>query len=400
MSDQAKKVLVITQNGGFQKEFEAALPKDNYEITPRVEATSDMNGQAARLAATHDVVLFDMDGCGEEAERIARDLDRSRGLGTILIALAGDDLPLAKARQLARSGVDDVLPINALNDEIVPQIEAWRIRNEANLPALWSGQASEGKVISIAQARGGVGASMMAVNLADLLQDRQGMMKKEARNEVAIVDLDFQFGTIASLLDVGESDAMWRMAMDDIVPDAAFVEQALTKSAGGLSVLSAPSRYGPLTSIKSEQIAAIIDVLKRNHDYVVLDLPRALVDWLEPALTKSNKMYMATDVTVPSVRAARKLIEFYLAENPGLDIEMVATQEKKPVVPRAHHKAACKLLERPFNHWIPSDPKTAREVLDRGQPVRAIAPRSAMSKAMRKMANTTKEELQPRQRLH
>jgi len=396
MTDKSTSVLLISQDEKIHTAFDNALSEDSYTLSAEHKALVDLNGKRANIAAHHDIVLFDLDQNNPESLLAAREMNAARAAGTILIALADNDLPLSKARELNRAGVDDVLPRHALDDEIIPQIEAWRARQSAQLPALWAGQATEGKVIAVAQARGGVGSSTLAVNLADVLQLRRGVFSKKATCKVALVDLDFQFGSIAALVDVEETDALWRMAMEGTVPDAAFVEQALTVSESGLSVLTAPSRFGPLNALKSEQVGAILDVLKKSHDYVVVDMPGALVDWIDPVLSRADKMLLVTDITVPSVRSARKLIDFYHAEHPGLEIEFVASYEKKPIMYSSRHRAAAELLENQISFWIPNDPKAMREAVDRGRPLVNIAPRSNIAKAFRRIGHEISAALPPR----
>jgi pilus assembly protein CpaE len=186
------------------------------------------------------------------------------------------------------------------------------------------------------------------------------------------------------------------MAMDGTMPDAAFVEAAIVTSEDGLSILTAPSRYGPLNALKSAQVAALLDTLRKSHDYIIVDLPPALVEWIEPVLARSDRLMLATDVTVPSVRATRKLMDFFLAEHPDLAIQLVAVHEKKPLILGSHHRAAMELLERGFDYWLPTDKRAARDALDRGKPLMSVSPRSALAKAVAKVALATKQVLPPR----
>ena len=71
-----------------------------------------------------------------------------------------------------------------------------------------------------------------------------------------------------------------------------------------------------MNALQPSQIGSILDVLKKSHDYVVVDMPSALVDWIDPILSRADKLLLMTDVTVPSIRSTRKLIDFYLAEHP------------------------------------------------------------------------------------
>ena len=396
MSDNFTPLLFISSNADLHTAVHDVLDGKEFHLTAKKETLTAMNGTAHPLAAKHDIVIFDTEADDAASLSAMRDICAQRAPGAMMIALASDDLPLSKQRELKRIGADEVLPRDMLSSELIPQIEAWRSRRSAQIPAIWTGQATEGKIISIAQARGGVGASTLAVNLADGLIGKSGLLKKRIKSEVVIIDMDFQFGSVAAQLDVPESDALWRMAMEGTVPDAAFVEQAIVKTDSGLSVLTAPSRYGPLNAIKPEQIASLLDVLRKTHDYIIVDLPHALVDWLDPILSRSDRLMLATDVTVPSVRATRKLMDFFLAEHPDLAIQLIATQEKKPLVLGSHHRAAMELLERKFDHWVPTDIRAARDALDRGKPLSEVSPRSALAKAVTKIAAGTKEALPPR----
>ena len=389
-------LLLISSDQGLHDAVNECLKGNVFDVNAQNGSLVGLNGTAHPLAAIHDVVVFDTETLCDETSNAVRDLCAKRATGAIMIALASDDLPLSKQRELKRLGADEILPRETVAEDLPQQLMAWKDRREASLPAVWTGQATEGKVISIAQARGGVGASTLAVNLADGLLDKKGMMKKRAGNEVVVVDLDFQFGSIAAQLDLPESDALWRMAMEGTIPDAAFVEQAIVKTDKGLSVITAPARYGPLEAIQPEQIARLLDVLRKSHDYIIVDLPHALVTWLDPVLSRSDKLFLATDVVVPSVRATRKLMDFFLAEHPDLDIELVALQEKKPMMLGAHHRAAMELLDRKFNHWVPSDKRSAKDALDRGRPLSEVCPRSSLSKAVAKIAMETKKALPPR----
>ncbi len=397
MSSKQISVLLISPDEQIYSAIEGSLAdQDNCEFTGRKDTVEGVNGSAISLTALHDVVLFDVDEASDNMLETAQSICDARMPNAIIIALASEDLPLEKARQLKKLGVDDVLPRKAINEEIVPQVDAIRARRQAQLPAVWGGQATLGKVIAVAKSRGGVGSSLVAANMANELQCKEGFFKKKAANEVAVVDLDFQFGSIAALMDVEESDAMWRMAMEESIPDSAFLEQAMTKAPCGVDVLAAPSRYGPLSAIKEEQISAILDSLKRTHDYVVVDLPRALVEWITPVLAQADRLYLVTDVAVPSVRSARKLMDFYQAENPAIDIQLVASLEKKPLFPAAHHRAAAKLLEQDFAYWVPKDDRTVRESVDRGIPLQDVSNRAPATRAIKKLADETRISMPPR----
>ena len=339
------------------------------------------NGTAVSLARAGNIIVFRTGRTADE------DLDAARQLCRLhsgkVIAISDCEMPLSEARKLRQAGVADVLPAPVSAEDMAACLA--RLSGPAQGPA-----ASEhrGKIVAIAHSRGGIGATTFAVNLADALRGEKGLLRKVATRKIAVVDLDVQFGSVASFLDVEPNDALFLMARDQIQPDATFVSQAMSRAPCGLSVLAAPSDLMPLDALKVEQVSALLDQLSLQFDFVVVDLPRILVGWISAVLGRSDLMYLVTDSTVPAIRQAKRLIDIYAEDNPTLPIEMVINQEARPLIRGRHHVQAAKLLERPLCHWLPPDPKPVREALDRGQPLSAIAPGGRLARAVRRIAKT------------
>lgn len=387
MDKTTSSIVLIAKDPDLSAEVASMLRgMRNVTVEERSATLSEMNGTAVKLAAGHDVVIFRTDAVGENDLAAIRALSKARPAG-VLLALADADISLADARSLTRAGVNEVLPYPVSAEEMHEHVARWTERAPVQ-PAIQApvqtggGGTRLGKVIAVSQARGGVGATTLAVNLADRLLDRGGLLRKQARHSVALVDLDIQFGAVASFLDIAPNDALYTLAMDGTVPDAEFVQRALTELPNGLSVLTAPARFAPMEALSGEQVGKIIDLLRQDHDYVVVDLPRTLVEWVGPVLARTDRLFLVTDSAVPSVRQARRLMDFYLDDNPALSIDVVINHEKKPMMLRRHHAEAARVLERPLETWIPYDPAAAREAIDRGAPLSVAAGRSPLAKAI------------------
>ena len=104
-------------------------------------------------------------------------------------------------------------------------------------------------------------------------------------------------------------------------------------------------------------------------------------------------MILVTDTTVPAIRSAKRLIEFYKSENPTLNVQVVINHEKKPLVQAHHHKEAAKALDGKFEHWLPQDEKAARTAVDFGKPLSAVAASSNLNKAIHALAKSTMKAL-------
>ena len=384
MTRDQKSIIVISDDQAISTSVCAALRvMPDLTVAECTGTLAGMNGMATSLAASHSVLIFKTTASSDAdiaaVANLRRELDRS----AIVFALTDTDISLAEARRLIRAGVDEVLTYPVSPHELQEHVERWtRSAPLMVLPETGSYNRRAGKVITVARARGGIGATTLAVNLADRLVNRAGFFKKRPTNKVALVDFDIQFGAIASFLDLEAKDALFRMAMEGIRPDATFLRQSMSETPGGLSVLTAPTRFAPLDALKPDQIALILDLLRADFDYVVVDLPQSLVDWIAPILERTNQLLLVTDSTVPSIRQARRLIDFYTEENPGLQIEIVVSHEKKPLITSSVQTEAKKILERPFKHWLPYDPAAARAAVDRGVPLSAISGRSPLAKAV------------------
>lgn len=388
-----KTTIALVGTGPETAQIDASLRDIPDVVVERREGSlTELNGAAYTLASRQDIVLFRTEpGEGLDLEAL-RALNQAPDRHAVFVALTAPDLPLADVRRLMQAGVSEVLPWTTSPDELALHLQRWK---RQNLPVIYEPPTRRGRVITVAQARGGIGASTLAVNLADRLLNRKGL-RRIPQNRVAVIDLDFQFGSIASLLDLKENDAVYALATEATVPDAAFVDQALIGTPQGLWVLPAPTKFVPLEVITSAQIGALIDQLTQQFDYVVIDLPRTLVLWVSAVLERTDRMMLVTDCTVPSVRQARRLMDLYLENNPALQIEVVMSQEHRPLVRRSHHVEASKLLERPFRYWLPFDARAIRKAADRGVPLSAAAGSSQLSKAIAAVGRQTLASLERR----
>lgn len=390
MSGNGRSVLLITPDAEVSDVIEVALAgMPGIDLRTEVSSLVGLNGKAAVLARGRDIIIF------ETSEDESHDLDAVRALkaahpvGGHLLALVDSGITLSRVRALNGAGVDEVLPRAVSGGEISSRVQ--KMFDAASLARPHSNK-NRGRVIAVAQARGGVGATTVAVNLANELVAQSGKLKKKSAHSVALVDLDLQFGSVGTLLDLGEQDALHQLALDGTIPDAVFLKQALAVLPNGLSVLPAPSKFMPLDSLQPHQIAAILDTLSHNNDFVVVDLPHALGGWIEPVLRRADQLIIVTDTSVPAVRHCRRLIEFFTADTPDLAILIVINHEARTFFQSAKQKEVQKALNRKLDHWLPHDPKTARMCVDQGKPLASVAPRSPLGKAISRLARETIRE--------
>lgn len=264
------------------------------------------------------------------------------------------------------------------------KIIAPALNGSIGLPAKYV--PTQGRIILVAKARGGIGATTLAVNLALEMQMQAKKAGGATGGRVALVDLDVQLGNAGSLLDLADRGGMLALANLGPEPDAQAVRHAMVRHPSGLSVLAAPTTAIPFQAFDATRIAAMIDALSAENDVVIIDLPPALIEWLEPLLARAERLLMITDLAVPSIGRARRIIKLMTEDHPKLPVEIVVAHEKKPFRLGKSHRDAETALGYPLRHWLPDEAKLARQALDRGEPLVQLSPRCGWSKAVKVMA--------------
>lgn len=387
MDARGKSVLIMSPNEGSpEKLSEEVRELGGASVRTRTGSLKSMNGTAIGKLFDHDLVVIEADTDDAVEMDALRDLLARPHPRTTFLALTRDDLSLSQARRLVHIGVDEVLPVStpvselgaAMRQRLVPA-QPVTVLAPAPTPA-------GGSIIAVAGARGGVGATSVAVNLAALLLSPKGLFSKKPTKKVALVDLDLQFGTAGILLDLEDNGGMAKIVRSPTPPDSEFLKTVLMQHPSGLHVLTSPVEPIPLDALKAEHVAGLLDALKREYDYVVVDLPRALVMWLDPVLKRTDSLMLVSDTSVPAIRQCRRLIDIYTEENLKLPIEIVINGEKRPFMLSSHQKEAAKLLEAKLKIWLPRDEKPMRMAADQGVPLVTLSSRSKLTEAYRHMA--------------
>ncbi len=307
--------------------------------------------------------------------------------------LSPDPLCAPTEPRSAASVAEPLLLIQAPNETaqpipfeptVIEKIEMPVTHGKTSLPAKYI--PTDERVILIAKARGGIGATTLAVNLALEMQMQAKKRHGTGVGRVALVDLDVQLGNAGTFLDLADRGGMLALANLGPEPDLQAMRHAMVRHPSGLGVLAAPETAIPFQAFDVRRVAAMIDALAAENDVVIIDLPPALIDWLEPLLARAERLLMMTDLAVPSIVRARRIITMMTEDHPKLPVEIVVSHEKKPFRPSKTQRDAETALGYPLRHWLPAEAKLARQALDRGEPLIQLAPRCGWSKAVKGMA--------------
>ncbi|MEZ2388306.1 CpaE family protein [bacterium RCC_150] len=202
--------------------------------------------------------------------------------------------------QAMRSGIRDMLSPDADMAQIRITLEracqsfASRQRNfEPNQPG-----APRGLVIGVFSPKGGVGKTTIATNIAVGLG-------KIAPMGVVIVDLDLQFGDVASGLYLNPEHTVTDAVTPSASQDSLVLKAFLTVHPASIYALCAPKDPVEADDIVPEQISRLLEQLAEQFQYVVVDTPPGLPEIGLAALEQCTDVVWVTGMDVPSVRGLR-----------------------------------------------------------------------------------------------
>lgn len=215
----------------------------------------------------------------------------------LVAAIESADVPLV--RTLVREGVADVVALPLSPEEIFQAVVAIYETSEARSAA----EVALAPVIAVTRALGGTGATTIASHLAAELA-REGA-------KVCVFDLDLQFGRMAEVLGLNPRRTLTDLLEAGERLDGEFLHSVAAPHASGLSLVSAPREIVPIESVREKDMARILTLAQKRYDYVVLDLPANLTNWVLAILSRADSVVMTCQQTIASLQHTRRMLDLF-----------------------------------------------------------------------------------------
>jgi pilus assembly protein CpaE len=341
------KTHIKVQMGGVAAAIEAycVAPTPNVVVIESEMRSDDLLGGLDRLA----------DSCDE-------------GTRVIVIGRHND---VTLYRELLRRGVSDYLisPVAAL--DIVRAICGLFSTPDAK---------PLGRIIAVVGARGGVGASTIAHNIA-------WSIARDLQLDTAIIDLDLAFGTAGLNFNQdppqGVADAVF--SPDRI--DTAFIDRLLSRCTDHLSLLAAPATVDRAYDFGGEAFDAIYDTLRASVPCIVLDVPHQWVEWTKRALIGADEIVIVAAPDLANLRNCKNLVDFLRSarrndHRPLYCLNQVGVPKRPEIKPGDFAKA----LESDPAAVIPFDPQLFGTAANNGQMIAELAASHRINGSFRQLA--------------
>ena len=233
-------------------------------------------------------------------------------------------------------------------------------------------------VITVFGAKGGLGKSTIAANLAVGLA--------QSRKKVALIDLDLQFGDLHIFLDLEPKETITELVQDTASPSIDSIRSYMTVHSSGVHVLCAPRSPEYAELISAEKVMSLLSLLRSYYDYVVIDTAPTFSDVNVTALESSTYIFFVTGLDISILKNSKLSISL-------LD-SLQLTDKVRVIVNRAVDMNSISINDvqkiTGFNIWakVPSDYKVAVTALNRGVPFVIGARNSKLAQSVTGMVSS------------
>jgi len=314
--------------------------------------------EAYRTAPTPNVIVLEApasrDALLEELEELAQSCDA----GTKVVVL-GKHNDIGLYRQLMARGVSEYL--------VAPFGVVDFIQAISQLFAT-PGAKPLGRVVAVVGAKGGVGASTVAHNLAWALASLTEMA-------TIIADFDLAFGTAGLDLNQDPPQGVAEAVFAPDRVDTVLVDRLLSKCGDKLSLLAAPATLDRVLDFAEVSFDSLIDAMRASTPWIVLDVPHLWSGWARRILVSADDVIVVASPDLANLRNAKNLIDNVKGARlhdaaPRLVLNGVGML-KRPEIAAAEF---AKAVETGPTAVIPHDAKLFGAAANNGQMVAEIEP--------------------------
>src|SRR5271167_2459153 len=328
----------------------------------KVHLRMQMGGIAAALEAyktspTPNVVILESEDRGNGLLGGLDELANVCDAGTRVIVI-GRHNDVVFYRELIRRGISDYMIAPVITIDVVRTI-----------CSLFSAPDAKpvGRILAVVGAKGGVGASSVAHNIA-------WAVARDMHLDSVIADLDLPFGTAG--LDYnqappqGIADAVF--APDRV--DTAFVDRLLSKCTDHLSLLAAPATLDRVYDFGADAFDAIFDTLRTTMPCIVLDVPHQWSGWTKRALVAADDILIVASPDLANLRNTKNIFDLLKASRPNDRMPLYClNQVGVPKRPEINASEFAKAIECEPIVSIPFDPQMFGAAANNGQMIAEIS---------------------------
>jgi pilus assembly protein CpaE len=326
--------------------------------------------EAYQSSPTPNVIILESESRGEEILAGLDQLANYCDAGTRVVVI-GHMNDVTLYRELVRRGVSDYLisPVGVL--QIVRAV-----------CGLFSAPDAKpvGRVVAVVGAKGGVGASTVAHNIAFSIA-------RDLVLDAVVTDLDLAFGTAGLDFNQDPPQGIAEAVFSPDRIDTAFIDRLLAKCTDHLNLLAAPATLDRVYDFGADAFDAIFDSLRTTVPCIILDVPHQWTGWTKQTLVGADDVLIVAAPDLANLRNAKNIYDFLKGARPNDHLPRYClNQVGVPKRPEIKSADFAKALEEEPVAIIPFEPQLFGAAANNGQMIAEISSGHRTAEMFRQLA--------------
>lgn len=367
--EQKNPILIVEkENGGLFSNF--SDKRGDFEA----ELTHYPNFKQKLSETSPHVVIFNVDDAENEVRTLLSECKHS--YPNTYWVLSSKNMEANQLVNFMRMGASDFLkqPLDEPDmQNFFKRVEDW----EMDQGASQNGASKTHKTYGFFACKGGVGVSLMAVNMAAMLAKKEGI-------HVALIDYVMQHGNVHQMLDLENSFSLQELSENFERTDRKLLESSLMKHKSGISVLGCPKNLEDAEHLSTTDQKEVLKLLKSTFDYTLLDLGHEFTNATLSCLDFADTVFLLTTPDLSSLCSTKAALDTFKQLGYGQDkIKLILnrTQIKGGIESALIEKN----LDYPIHAKLSEDPHTSMQAINQGMPLEDIHKKAKLVKELHKL---------------
>jgi len=368
----AAKILIVDDEPHVLRAIAYALRRAGYEVV------TAPNGEEA-LSKVHsehpDLMILDIMMPGINGLEVCQRLRKQQQTASLPIIMLSARADVDDKVRGLGAGADSYVTKPVALSEIMARVAAL-LQRQAQLYS--AAAAAKGQTVAVYGAKGGVGTTFVAVNLAVAL-------RRVSNKSVVLVDANLQFGNVSLALNVRPEHTLLDLHpyLDRL--DSELMDSVLVSHSSGVQLLLASPDLEANLSISPQLLGQVLAKLEETFGYVVVDTWTVLDEHTQAILNSADKIVLLTTPQMSSLHNARLFLNLREASEHRQETLMLALN-RYDGRGRIKEREIAQVLQQRIAARLPNDGALVTYSLNRGVPLVVSHPRSSVARSLLRLA--------------